>query len=110
MKIKLIIISLLLIANDLFGQELYINTEPASLIPKGTKVISQASNIILSIESRPKILKWGVIKCHFKRIFMIFIYLILITGKAVGIWDTSTIHSQRIHNRFTMELGEIHHN
>ena len=47
---------------------------------------------------------------HFRPIFMIFIDLILRTGKAVGIWDMSTIHSPRIHDRFTMELGEIHHN
>ena len=42
---------------------------------------------------------------HFRTIFMIFIDLILQTGKAVGIWDMSTIHSPRIHDRFTMELG-----
>ena len=30
---------------------------------------------------------------------------ILQTGKAAGIWDMSTIHLPRIHDRFTMELG-----
>jgi hypothetical protein len=54
MKIKLTIISLLLIANDLFGQELYINTEPASLIPKGTKVIRfHYHNIFLNETNEP---------------------------------------------------------
>ena len=42
---------------------------------------------------------------HFRQIFMIFIDLILQTGKAAGIWDMSTIHSPRIHDRFTIDLG-----
>ena len=47
---------------------------------------------------------------RFRSIFMIFIDLILQTGKAVGTWDMSTIHSPRIHDRSTIDLGEIHHN
>ena len=40
MKFKSIItLLLLLLINRTYSQELYINTEPASLIPKGTKVI-----------------------------------------------------------------------
>ena len=46
---NLILIFFLLISNIIFSQELYINSEPASLIPKGSKVVSLVnSNIFLN--------------------------------------------------------------
>ena len=46
---NLILIFFLLISNIIFSQELYINSEPASLIPKGSKVVNLVnSNIFLN--------------------------------------------------------------
>ena len=54
MKLKLTIASLLLFTNNILGQELYINTEPASLIPKGTKVIRlHHHSIFLNEDNEP---------------------------------------------------------
>ena len=54
MKLKLTIVSLLLFTNNILGQELYINTEPASLIPKGTKVIRlHHHSIFLNEDNEP---------------------------------------------------------
>ena len=36
---------------------------------------------------------------HFRQLSIFCIHLILQTGKAVGTWDMSTIHSPRIHDR-----------
>lgn len=47
-KIFLFFLILVIIFNDSYSQELYINSEPASLIPKGTKVVRLSySNIII---------------------------------------------------------------
>ena len=47
-EIRLILILFFLVYNNSFSQELYINTEPASLIPKGSKVLRlNNSNIFL---------------------------------------------------------------
>ena len=48
MKFKSIItLLLLLLISRTYSQELYINTEPASLIPKGTKVAVTKNNPII---------------------------------------------------------------
>ena len=39
MKLQYSVFLLLLLSFSTYSQELYINTEPASLIPKGTKVV-----------------------------------------------------------------------
>ena len=47
-KIFLFFLILVIIFNDSYSQELYINSEPASLIPKGTKVVRLSySNVII---------------------------------------------------------------
>ncbi len=52
-EIRLILVLFFLVYNNSFSQELYINTEPASLIPKGSKVIRlNNSNIFLKDVNR----------------------------------------------------------
>ena len=54
MKLQYSVFLLLLLSLSSYSQELYINTEPASLIPKGTKVVRlHHHSIFLNEDSEP---------------------------------------------------------
>ena len=54
MKLQYTVFLLLLLSLSSYSQELYINTEPASLIPKGTKVVRlHHHSILLNEDSEP---------------------------------------------------------
>ena len=91
MKFKSIItLLLLLLISRTYSQELYINTEPASLIPKGTKVIRLNHHTIFLNDISGQI-------------FALFILTVAAAEAAIGLAiivvyyrNTGTIHVEEI--------------